>query len=147
MMSQASAISNPPPMATPLTAAITGLSRSKREVSPAKPERTNPRLPPEAWNLRSLPAEKARSPAPVTMATHCSGSAAKSSHTFSQLEMSRIVKRVHDVGPVQGHDGEPAFALDLAELWHPVLLVHSGTMHVFCERRKPARGRTRVGPG
>ena len=28
MMSQASAISKPPPMATPLTAAITGLSRS-----------------------------------------------------------------------------------------------------------------------
>ena len=30
MMSQASAVSNPPPMAMPLTAAISGLSRSKR---------------------------------------------------------------------------------------------------------------------
>ena len=37
MMSQASAISKPPPMATPLTAAITGLSRSWRLVSPPKP--------------------------------------------------------------------------------------------------------------
>ena len=37
MMSQASAISKPPPMATPFTAAITGLSRSKRLASPPKP--------------------------------------------------------------------------------------------------------------
>ena len=35
--------------------------------------------PPVAWCLRSLPAEKARSPAPVMMPTHCSGSAAKAS--------------------------------------------------------------------
>ena len=38
MRSQASAISNPPPMATPFTAAITGLVRSKRVVRPAKPD-------------------------------------------------------------------------------------------------------------
>ena len=37
MMSHASAISNPPPMATPFTAAITGLSRSKRLARPPKP--------------------------------------------------------------------------------------------------------------
>ena len=37
MRSQASAISKPPPMATPLTAAITGLSRSWRLVRPPKP--------------------------------------------------------------------------------------------------------------
>ena len=37
MMSVESAISKPPPMATPLTAAITGLSRSWRLASPPKP--------------------------------------------------------------------------------------------------------------
>ena len=36
-MSHASAISKPPPIANPFTAAISGLSRSKREHSPAKP--------------------------------------------------------------------------------------------------------------
>ena len=37
-MSQASAISKPPPIATPLTAAITGLCKSKRDVIPANPD-------------------------------------------------------------------------------------------------------------
>ena len=81
--SQASAISKPPPMATPFTAAISGLSRSKRLVRPAKPDGGLPILPPMAWCLRSLPAEKARSPAPVTMPTHWSGSAAKALNASS----------------------------------------------------------------
>ena len=77
-MSQASAISKPPPMATPLTAAITGLSRSKRLARPPKPlAGWTGRLPVlacnSAWYFRSLPAEKALSPAPVMMATHRSG--------------------------------------------------------------------------
>ena len=37
MMSQAKAVSKPPPIATPLTAAINGFSRSKRLRSPANP--------------------------------------------------------------------------------------------------------------
>ena len=37
MMSQASAISNPPPIATPFTAAITGFTMSTRFVIPPKP--------------------------------------------------------------------------------------------------------------
>ena len=78
MMSQASAISKPPPMATPLTAAITGLSRSKRLARPPKPlAGWTGRLPvlacSSAWYFRSLPAQKALSPAPVMMATHSSG--------------------------------------------------------------------------
>ena len=77
MMSQASAISNPPPIATPFTAAISGLLRSKRWARPAKPLAGMAMEPPVAWFLRSLPAEKARSPAPVMMPTHCSGSALK----------------------------------------------------------------------
>src|ERR1700731_4522696 len=46
MRSQARAISKPPPMATPLTAAMIGLSQSNREVSPANPPVSHPRLPP-----------------------------------------------------------------------------------------------------
>jgi len=41
--------------------------------------RCAPRAEASAVALRSLPAQKARSPAPVMMATHASGSAAKSS--------------------------------------------------------------------
>ena len=41
--SQASAISKPPPIATPLTAAMIGLSQSNRVVSPAKPPLSQPR--------------------------------------------------------------------------------------------------------
>src|ERR1700737_2497377 len=43
--SQASAISKPPPMATPLTAAMIGLSQSKREVKPDKPPCSPAALP------------------------------------------------------------------------------------------------------
>ncbi|MGY4486683.1 hypothetical protein ACVWWR_005874 [Bradyrhizobium sp. LM3.2] len=82
MRSQASAISKPPPMATPLTAAMIGLSQSKRAVRPANPPLSQPRLPPAACHFRSLPAQNALSPAPVTIATHCSESVEKSSNTF-----------------------------------------------------------------
>ena len=85
MMSQASAISKPPPMAMPFTAAITGLSRSKRLARPPKPlAGWTGRLPVlawiSAWYLRSLPAQKALSPAPVMMATQRSGLAWNSSN-------------------------------------------------------------------
>ena len=77
--SQASAISKPPPMATPFTAAITGLV----EVEAAESARRSPRPASRAGRrspgtFRSLPAENARSPAPVTIATHWPSSAAKS---------------------------------------------------------------------
>src|SRR5271156_5173875 len=85
MMSQASAISNPPPSANPFTAAMIGLVISKRAVMPAKPPLLicgrSPRC--SAVHLRSLPAENARSPAPVRIATHITRSPAKSSHTWS----------------------------------------------------------------
>src|SRR5690606_28662111 len=80
-MSQHKAVSNPPPMANPFTAAISGFSRSKRVDRPANPVGGGVPLPPWAVYLRSLPAENALSPAPVSTATHKSSSAAKSSHT------------------------------------------------------------------
>src|SRR5205807_704562 len=76
MMSQASAVSNPPPIATPLTAAIRGLSRSNRWLIPANPVAGRGPRRPAAWTFKSLPAENARFPAPVMMPTHRSGRAA-----------------------------------------------------------------------
>ena len=81
--SQAKAISKPPPIATPLTAAISGLFKLKREVKPAKPELFLSIFPPSAWYLRSLPAQKALSPSPVIIATQASSSLEKSSNIFS----------------------------------------------------------------
>src|SRR5436190_3704013 len=98
MRSQASAISKPPPMATPLTAAIISLSQSKREVSPANPPLSQPRFPPAACHFRSLPAQNALSPAPVTIATHCSGSAEKSSNTFCNSKWASVCSALYTSG-------------------------------------------------
>ncbi len=81
-MSQDSAVSKPPPIANPFTAAIMGFSKSKREDKPAKPVGGAVPLPPCAVYFKSLPAVNAFSPAPVKTATHKSESAAKSSQTF-----------------------------------------------------------------
>ena len=98
MRSQASAISKPPPIATPLTAAMIGLSQSNREVRPAKPPLSQPRLPPAACHFRSLPAQNALSPAPVTIATHCSGSAEKSSNTLLSSKCASICSALYTSG-------------------------------------------------
>ncbi len=92
MMSQASAVSNPPPIATPLTAAMRGLSRSKRWLSPANPVAGRGPRRPAAWTLRSLPAENARSPAPVMIPTQRSGLAANSFHTWSNSQCASLCK-------------------------------------------------------
>ena len=84
--SQASAISNPPPMETPFTAAIRGLVKLNLEVNPAKPEEAiliSIFPPASAWNLRSFPAEKARSPSPVTIPTQRFSSLSNSFQTSS----------------------------------------------------------------
>ena len=98
MRSQASAISKPPPMATPLTAAMIGLSQSKREVSPANPPLSQPRFPPAACHFRSLPAQNALSPAPVTIATHCAGSAENSSNTLSSSKCASVCSALYTSG-------------------------------------------------
>jgi len=74
--SQAATISTPPPSASPLIAAITGLSRSKRCVMPPKPVGGWSSTLPRARALRSLPTQKARSPVAVRIATRSDGSAA-----------------------------------------------------------------------
>ena len=78
-MSQASATSNPPVMATPLMApmtgfvhismAFTGLASAEAALAADMPPGSEPS------SFRSRPAVKARSPAPVRMITRTSGSA------------------------------------------------------------------------
>ena len=84
MMSHASASSRPPPTATPLTAAIIGFGQWKSRVMRPNGGRASPWTSPPlavrcAVTLRSLPAENARSPDPVRIATQESGSSRKSS--------------------------------------------------------------------
>ena len=93
-MSQASASSQPPPRAKPLMAAITGLlSRAISSVSPtsilACRAATTPTF---SWaaSLRSRPAEKDRSPAPVTIITRTSGSARMA--VTASMSSSRICR-------------------------------------------------------
>ena len=70
-------ISNPPANADPLTAAINGLAKS-RLVIPPKPLSVIGNSP-VANAFKSIPAEKALSPAPVKMTTQQSSSASSSS--------------------------------------------------------------------
>ena len=95
MMSHASASSSPPPTATPLIAAMIGFGQSKSRVIRPNGGRASPcTSPPSAVRsavaLRSLPAENARSPAPVRIATQTPGSSRKSSQiSASSLCASR----------------------------------------------------------
>ena len=76
--SQASASSNPPPSAIPSTAAIVGTGSScSRPISPTIPARCVRRSSSEnpARSLRSMPAQKARSPAAATTTPRTSGAA------------------------------------------------------------------------
>ena len=114
-MSQASAVSKPPPIATPLTAAISGLSRSKRCDSPAKPVAGRGPRRPAACTFKSLPAEKARSPAPVMMPTHKLGIGGELVPYPVEFPMRLAVQRVHHLGPVDRDDAQPAFVGDRAE--------------------------------
>src|SRR5258708_17418184 len=74
------------------------LSQSTREVSPANPPLSQPRFPPAACHFRSLPAQNALSPAPVTIATHCSGSAEKSSNTLLSSKCASICSALYTSG-------------------------------------------------
>ena len=75
--SHASAISQPPATASPLTAAITGLVVAPTPNMSVSGKRRGPvRIRPPPGDERSLPEQNA-SPAPVTIPTYCSGSASK----------------------------------------------------------------------
>ena len=103
-MSQPSTISKPPPSAKPLTRAITGTSSVSRSAMPPKPpgraaaQYSRPlRLP---VFFRSAPAQKARSPAPVSTTTRTSSRCSMSSQMrFSSASVGEV-DRVEHVGPV-----------------------------------------------
>ena len=68
--------SKPPPKASPLTAAMTGLPMSRNSVRPANPPGpwSASALSPAAAAFRSQPAQKNFSPAPVRIPTRSAGS-------------------------------------------------------------------------
>ena len=107
-------ISHPPARAEPLTAAISGLGKSRWAMPPNPP--FAPMMAPAspAVNaLRSMPALKALSPAPVTMTTQQSSSASSSSKAAANAAGHRPVDGVSGLGPVDGEDLDmtPPFAL------------------------------------
>ena len=115
MMSQASAVSNPPPIATPLTAAISGLSRSKRCDSPAKPVLgLGPRRP-GGLHLEIVAGRKGAlagagdDPDPQI---RIGGELVPDRVEFP---MRLAVQRVHDLRPVDRDDADAAFVGDGAE--------------------------------
>ncbi len=78
--SHASTISKPPASAAPLTAATSGFG-NLREAIPANPpfgDKMSP-ISPAAKAFRSMPAQNARSPVPVSTTTQTSGSSVISS--------------------------------------------------------------------
>ena len=85
--SHASAISNPPPIAIPFTAAITGFVRSNLEVRPANPSGIGGLTLPSACHLKSFPALNAL-PSPVIIATHNSSSVAYSLKTSASSRLA-----------------------------------------------------------
>src|ERR1700720_2378085 len=64
----------------------------------ATPRVPQPRVPPAPCHFRSLPAQNALSPAPVTIATHCSGSAEKSSNTLLSSKCASICSALYTSG-------------------------------------------------
>ena len=104
-MSQPSTISKPPPSAKPLTRAITGTFSVSRSAMPPKPpgraaaQYSTPLI---AGFFRSAPAQKARSPAPVSTTTRTSSSRFDRGPDALQLGLGREVDRVHHLRPIDG---------------------------------------------
>ncbi len=108
--SQPSTISKPPPSAKPLTRAITGTLSVSRSAMPPKPpgrdaaQYSTP-LRFEVF-FRSAPAQKERSPAPVSTTTRTSSRPLDVVPDADQLGLGRQVDRVDHLGPVDGDRGD-----------------------------------------
>ena len=115
----ASVISQPPPNASPLIAAMTGfLKASSRAVIPC-PRRTKSRIAVSAprRTLRenswmSAPAENARSPAPVRMTARTPVSTSMQVEHGHQPVDQLVVQCVEPVRPVQRDKGDPVFDVE-----------------------------------
>ena len=120
MMSQASAVSNPPPIAQPFTAAISGLSRLKRWVMPAKP--FGPVRPAASCRLHlQVVAGGERALAGAGDDAHPQVVARGELVPHGGEFVVRIgVQRVQHLGPVQRDDADPALVLhDAVAVAHP----------------------------
>ena len=149
MMSQASAISKPPPMATPLTAAITGLSRSWRLVSPPKPlGGLCGRSPVLALQLGVILEVVAGAERLVAGAGDDGdpqvGVGGELVEGIRQLLVRHRVQRVVDLGTIDGDDQQVAVGLDLAVLAHGHFLPRGCCTRTprlggcACQARRPA---------
>ena len=102
--SQPSTISKPPPSAKPLTRAITGTSSVSRSAMPPKPPGRAPpssRRPCADGFFMSAPAQKARSPAPVSTTTRTSRRCSSRPRCAAARPRWQV-DRVHHLGPVDG---------------------------------------------
>ena len=109
--SQASASSNPPPSATPSTAAIVGIGSSwRRRISPTISDRCARRSSSEkpARSLRSIPAQNARSPAAPTMTTAHAGVRLDPVERRVERGQHGVVDRVHHRRPIERQHGQHA---------------------------------------
>ena len=114
--SQASASSNPPATAAPLSAAITGTGVSVTTSNTLRPGRfiggrkRSPRSSAARISLRSNPAQKA-GPFPVRT-TARTPSAAQERNCSTRSACSARGERVAALGPVEGEDAEVPAVLD-----------------------------------
>ncbi|MEJ1969696.1 MAG: hypothetical protein WDN03_13830 [Rhizomicrobium sp.] len=133
-------------MATPLTAAISGLSRSNRPTSPPKPAEIRRQQPCAAAAGRRDLQVVAGGKSAVAGARHDSDPlfrvGGEGVEHRAQFVMGRGMQRVHHLGTVQGDDGQPSLALHFAEfiVGHRRFLMFSGPIL----RRRAARSKAWV---
>src|SRR5260221_6763819 len=132
--SLASAISKPPPKATPFTAAMIGLLHSKSVVIPPNSANLSITFSPlalaAAVALRSLPAENARWPAPRQNGNPALLILLEVIEDLSQLNIRVVMQGIHDLGPIDGDVGNmPFFFVD------HILIAHEKVFPFFYSRQ------------
>ncbi len=110
--SQWGSIVNPMPMATPFTAAMSGLSnRSSASRKYGKPDSIGSPAASRAISLRSWPAEKAR-PSPVRTTIFTSSSRRAASSASAAARYSSVSNAFERVGTVERDEPHPVPVLD-----------------------------------
>ena len=109
-MSHDSAVSNPPPMAKPFTAAMIGFSRSNRDESPAKPCLASAFVAAHRGGLQIVARAKRLVASPGQYRNPQVRIGGKVVPALSHLNMHIHMHRVVDIGPVHCHKQDvPAF--------------------------------------
>src|SRR4030088_1805148 len=115
MRSQASAISKPPPMATPLTAAMIGFLQSKGEGSPANPPVSPAALPPRRLPFQIVAGAERLVAGAGDDRDPLLGIGAEIVEHLVQFEMRIRMQRVVHFRPRQRHDRDRALARNYRE--------------------------------